>query len=57
MDVALASCVDLPEPDLDEAPLATAALARVSEVSGELPMYARVDVAPGPAGDPLLPTS
>ncbi len=37
-----------------EAALAAAALARATEVGGEPPMYARVDVAPGPAGDPLL---
>lgn len=38
----------------EEAELAAAALARVAEVTGEPPMYARVDVAPGPADDPVL---
>jgi hypothetical protein len=37
-----------------EAALAAAALARVAEATGEPPMYARIDVAPGPKGGPLL---
>ncbi len=38
----------------EEAALAAAALDRVTAVAGEPPMYARVDVAPGPAGDPVV---
>ena len=37
-----------------EAALAEAALARVVEATGEAPMYARIDVAPGPAGEPVV---
>lgn len=37
-----------------EAELATAALARVAEVLGEAPMYARIDLAPGAAGEPVV---
>ena len=39
---------------LAEAALAEAALARVVEATGEMPMYARVDVAPGPDGEPVV---
>jgi hypothetical protein len=38
----------------DEAALAAAALDRAAAVAGEPPMYARVDVAPGPVGDPVV---
>jgi hypothetical protein len=37
-----------------EAALATAALDRVAAALGEPPLYARIDVAPGPGGEPLL---
>jgi hypothetical protein len=37
-----------------EAELAATALARVTETIGERPMYARIDVAPGPEGSPVL---
>ncbi len=37
-----------------EAALATAALARVTGVVGEPPMYARIDVAPRPVGGPVV---
>ena len=37
-----------------EAELATAVLARVTAAVGEPPMYARIDVAPGPEGEPVL---
>lgn len=38
----------------EEAELANAALAHVTGAVGEPPMYARIDLAPGPAGDPVL---
>ena len=37
-----------------EAALAEAALVRVVEATGETPMYARIDVAPGPGGEPVV---
>lgn len=37
-----------------EAELAMAAVAGATAAVGEAPMYARIDVAPGPQGDPLL---
>lgn len=37
-----------------EAELAAAAVARAAEATGEAPMYARVDIAPGPAGNPVV---
>ena len=37
-----------------EAELARAAVAHAAEATGEPPMYARVDLAPGPSGDPMV---
>ena len=37
-----------------EAELAHAGVARATEATGEAPMYARIDLAPGPAGDPVV---
>ena len=37
-----------------EAELATAALARAAAAVGDSPMYGRVDVAPGPDGEPVV---
>ena len=37
-----------------EAELARAAVARAAEATGETPMYARIDLAPGPTGEPVL---
>ena len=37
-----------------EAEVARAAVTRASEAVGEEPMYARIDLAPGPSGDPVV---
>ena len=37
-----------------EAALAEAAVARAAAATGETPMYARIDLAPGPAGGPVV---
>jgi hypothetical protein len=52
-DEAEATSGALPISD-DERGLADSAMAWVSERFGESPMYARIDLAPGPSGDPLL---